>query len=111
MIDRYLNDELRESMSANQKDIIEKLMAQPYEEQSIEERREMYEQYEKMLKEKNAAESKIKDTDELIDEFAKQGIRASVSINKKKIPKQQPKDVWKKKKAKRRQQKQSRRKQ
>ena len=110
MIDRYLNDELRESMSANQKDLIEKLMAQPYEERSIEERREIYEQYEKMLKEKNEAESKIKDTDELIDEYAKQGIRASVSINKHKASRQQPKDAWKKKKAKRRQQKQSRRK-
>ena len=56
MTDRYLNDELRESMSANQKDLIEKLMAQPYEERSIEERREMYEQYEKMLKERDEAE-------------------------------------------------------
>ena len=66
MIDRYLNDELRESMSANQKDLIEKLMAQPYEERSIEERREMYEQYEKMLKERDEAESKVKE-----DEFTK----------------------------------------
>ncbi len=103
MIDRYLNDELRESMSANQKDLIEKLMAQPYEERSIEERREMYEQYEKMLKERDEAESKAKE-----DEFTKMGYPEHAVQRPNYTP---PSRIdKKKKKAKRRQQKQSRRK-
>ena len=111
MIDRYLNDELRERMTDNQQKLIDELMAQPYEERSIEERRKMYEQYEKMLQEKNEAESRIKETDEMIAEYAKQGIAASVNRRNHKHGngRQEPKDAWKMKKAKRRQQKQSRR--
>ncbi len=52
----------------------------------------------------------IMETSQVLHNYADHGIRASFSINKKKAPKQQPKDAWKKKKAKRRQQKQSRRK-
>lgn len=52
----------------------------------------------------------IMETSQVLHNYADAGISASVSINKKKTPKQQPKDAWKKKKAKRRQQKQSRRK-
>ena len=52
----------------------------------------------------------IMETSQVLHNYADYGIRASFSINKKKTPKQQPKDAWKKKKAKRRQQKQSRRK-
>ena len=62
------------------------------------------------LKEYAAAHGDIKDNIGLLEGYAKQGISASVSINPKKVTKQQPKDAWKKKKAKRRQQKQSRRK-
>ena len=52
----------------------------------------------------------IMETSQVLHNYADAGISASFSINKKKTPKQQPKDAWKKKKAKRRQQKQSRRK-
>ena len=52
----------------------------------------------------------IMETSQMLHNYADAGISASFSINKKKTPKQQPKDAWKKKKAKRRQQKQSRRK-
>lgn len=52
----------------------------------------------------------IMETSQVLHNYADAGIRASFCINKKKTPKQQPKDAWKKKKAKRRQQKQSRRK-
>lgn len=62
------------------------------------------------LKEYAAAHGDIMDNIGLLDGYAKQGISASVSINPKKVTKQQPKDAWKKKKAKRLQQKQSRRK-
>jgi hypothetical protein len=102
MIDRYLNDELRESMSANQKDLIEKLMAQPYEERSIEERREMYEQYEKMLKERDEAESKAKEYEFTKMGYPEQAVRRPNYTPPSRIDK-------KKKKAKRRMQKQSRR--
>ena len=61
------------------------------------------------LKEYVASHGDIKDNIGLVEEYAKQGISASVSINPKRVTKQQPKDAWKKKKAKRRQQKQSRR--
>lgn len=61
------------------------------------------------LKEYAAAHGDIKDNIGLIAEYAKQGISASVSINRKRVTKQQPEDAWKKKKSKRRQQKQSRR--
>lgn len=52
----------------------------------------------------------IMETSRMLHNYADAGISASFSINKKKTPKQQPKDAWKKKKAKCRQQKQSRRK-
>ena len=51
----------------------------------------------------------IMETSQMLHNYADAGISASFSINKKKTPKQQPKDAWKKKKAKRRQQKQARR--
>ena len=60
------------------------------------------------LKEYAAAHGDVKDNIGLLEGYAKQGISASVSINPKKVTKQQPKDAWKKKKAKRLQQKQSR---
>ena len=52
----------------------------------------------------------IMETSQVLHNYADYGISAAVSINPKKVTKQQPKDAWKKKKAKRRQQKQSRRK-
>ena len=52
----------------------------------------------------------IMETSQVLHNYADAGISASFSINTKKTPKRQPKDAWKKKKAKRRQQKQSRRK-
>lgn len=52
----------------------------------------------------------IMETSQMLHHYADAGISASFSINKKKTPKQQPKDAWKKKKAKRRQQKSSRKK-
>ena len=52
----------------------------------------------------------IMETSQVLHSYADYGISAAVSINPKKVTKQQPKDAWKKKKAKRRQQKQSRRK-
>lgn len=52
----------------------------------------------------------IMETSQMLHNYADAGISASFSINPKRVTKQQPKDAWKKKKAKRRQQKQSRRK-
>lgn len=52
----------------------------------------------------------IMEMSQVFHNYADAGIRASFCINTNKTPKQQPKDAWKKKKAKRRQQKQSRRK-
>lgn len=52
----------------------------------------------------------IMETSQVLHNYADHGIRASVSINKHKTPRQEPKGLAKKKKAKRRQQKLSRRK-
>lgn len=52
----------------------------------------------------------IMETSQVLHNYADQGIRASVSINKHKTPRQEPKGLAKKKKAKRRAEKQARRK-
>ena len=103
MIDRYLNDELRQSLSKSQKDLIAELMEQPYEERTIEQRREFLEKYNEMLQEKEKAESK----DEA-EEFTKNGYPARAVQRPNYTP--PSRQERKKKKAKRRAEKQARRK-
>ena len=103
MIDRYLNDELRQSLSESQKDLIAELMEQPYEERTIDDRREFLEKYNEMLQEKEKAESK----DEA-EEFTKNGYPERAIHRPNYTP---PSSIdRKKRKAKAKAQKQSRRK-
>lgn len=102
MIDNYLNDQLRQSLSECQKDLIAELMEQPYEKYEDEER-DSVEQYKKMIE-----MERLRQEQEDAEEFTKNGYPESAIHRPNYTP---PSHIdRKKRKAKAKAQKQSRRK-